>query len=158
MPFLRAYQLIWENHREREIKECAMKKQKMAALLFPSLITSIYVVSEVTISAKEEKIKNKGALIARTVERIAGEIVAAVPLEPVVVARAKKVTGIERRLQELSDSINECVEAQKQENQRFWNYFIHLVNHMHQFAVYMKKKNNDFPDTLLQQFNFQTAE
>ena len=28
---------------------------------------------------------------------------------------------------------------------------------MHQFAVYMKKKNKDFPDSLLQLFNFQAS-
>ena len=65
--------------------------------------------------------------------------------------------GIERRLQELSDTINECVDAQKEENQRFWNYLMHLKNHMHQFVVYMKKKNKDFPDSLLQSFNYQAS-
>lgn len=39
----------------REIRECAIKKQKMTALLFSSLIISICVVSEVKISTKEEK-------------------------------------------------------------------------------------------------------
>lgn len=34
---------------------------------------------------------------------------------------------------------------------------MHLEDHMHQLAVYMKRKNRDFPDTLLQQFNFQTV-
>lgn len=32
---------------------------------------------------------------------------------------------------------------------------MHLKNHIHQLAVYIKRKNMDFPNTLLQQFNFQ---
>lgn len=35
---------------------------------------------------------------------------------------------------------------------------MHLEDHMHQFIAYMKKKNSDFQDILLQQFNFQIAE
>lgn len=30
---------------------------------------------------------------------------------------------------------------------------MHLESHVHQFAVYIKKKNKDFPDSLLQPFN-----
>lgn len=88
-----------------------MKKQKIVVLLFSSLITSISVVSRVKISAKDEKVKNEEALTTRTIQRIVEEIVVAVTLEPVFVTKVKKVTGIERRLQELSDSINKCIEA-----------------------------------------------
>lgn len=34
---------------------------------------------------------------------------------------------------------------------------MHLEDHLHQFTVYMKNRNKDFPDTLLQQFNFHPA-
>lgn len=67
----------------------------------------------VKISTKKGKIKNEGALTTRTVERIIGETIVVATPEPVAVTRAKKVTGIEKRLHELSDNINECVEAQK---------------------------------------------
>lgn len=67
------------------------------------------------------------------------------------------ITGIEMKLQELSDTINECVHAQKEQNQRFRNYLMHLENHRHQFAVYMKKKNKDFLDSLMQSFNFHAS-
>lgn len=64
--------------------------------------------------------------------------------------------GIERKLQELSDSITQCVAAQQRENNRFWAYLMHLDNHLHQFVVYMKDHYMDFPESLLQQFNFGT--
>ena len=60
-----------------------------------------------------------GERIARTIERIAGEIAAAVTPEHVTVTKARNVAGIEKRLQELSDTINERVHAQKEENQIF---------------------------------------
>lgn len=52
----------------------------------------------------DEHIKNERGFIARTIERIAGESAAAPP-EPIVVAGARRVIGVERRLQELGDSI-----------------------------------------------------
>ena len=61
-------------------------------------------------------------------------------------------------LHEFSESLNACVQAQKQENQRFWTYLLHLEALKHQFAMYMKSKHADFPKSLLQQFNFQRAE
>lgn len=61
---------------EREIKECAMKKHKTTALLFPFLISSLCLVSRVRVTAQDEHIKNAGALNARTIERITGETVA----------------------------------------------------------------------------------
>ena len=93
---------------KREIRECAMKKQKTVILLFPSLITNICVVFGVKISAKDEKIKNKRALMAGTLERITGKIITVAILEHVAVIRTGKVTCIERKLQELSDNINDC--------------------------------------------------
>ena len=96
--------IIW-----REIRECAVKKKhKTATLLFPSLITSICLVSEVKLSTKYESIKNEKAFTDRTVERIIGEIAAAATPEHVV-TRVRNVIGIEKRLQELSDTINECI-------------------------------------------------
>lgn len=88
-----------------------MKKHKTAALLFPSLITNICVVSGVRIAAQDEGIKNDGALTTCTIERIISESTAA-PTEPFVVAGIRRVVGVEKRIQELSDSITECVEAQ----------------------------------------------
>lgn len=108
-----------------------MKKQKTAALLFTSLITTICVVSGVKISAKNEKIKNERALMARTVERITGEIVTAAIVEYIVVTRTGKVTCIERKLQELSDSINDCKEANEKKKFFFLNYLMHLEDYIH---------------------------
>ena len=75
-----------------------MKKHKTAALLLPSLITSICVISGVHIDAQDDRVKNVGALTACTIERIVGESVAAPP-EPAVVAGARRVVGMERRIQ-----------------------------------------------------------
>lgn len=86
-------------------------------------------------------------------ERIASES-AATPLEQVVIAGARRVIGVDKRLQELTDNINQCVEAQRRENNLFWNQLMHLDDHLHQFTIYMKSHNKDFPDSLLQQFNF----
>ena len=97
---------------EGEIRECAMKKHKIDVLLFHSLATSICLVSGVSITAEDERIKNEGALTTRTIERIVGEFIVATP-EPTVVASARTVIGVEMRLQELSDSITQCVEAQR---------------------------------------------
>lgn len=53
-------------------------------------------------------------------ERIASESATA-PLEQVVIAGARRVIGVYKRLQELTDNINQCVEAQRRENNIFWN-------------------------------------
>ena len=73
---------------EKEIRDCAMKNHKAAVLLFPSLITSIYVVSGVRLDIKDEYVKNDGAFTARTIERIAGEVVGAI-FEPAAVTGAR---------------------------------------------------------------------
>lgn len=62
---------------EREIRECAMKKQK-SGLLFLPLITEIYVASKVKIIVSDERIKNGSILTARIVERITEESTATV--------------------------------------------------------------------------------
>lgn len=49
------------------------------------------------------------------------------------------------------------VHVQKEENQRVWNYLMYLQDHMHQFVVYMRNKNKDFLNFLLQLFNFQAS-
>lgn len=100
-----------------------MKKHKTDTLLFPSLITSICLVSGVRTTAQDERIKNEGA--AQTIERIAGESVAAPP-EPVVVVGSRRVLRVEKRLQKLSDSITQCAEAQQKENNRLWTYLRHF--------------------------------
>ena len=46
---------------EKEIRECAAKTHRTAALLFPSLVTSICVVSGVRLEASDEHVKNDGA-------------------------------------------------------------------------------------------------
>ena len=53
---------------KRQIKECAMKQHKTAALLFPSLITSLCLVSGVRATVQDEHIKNAGALNTRTIK------------------------------------------------------------------------------------------
>ena len=71
-----------------------MKNNKAVALLFPSLITSICVVPGVHLDAKDKHVKNYGALTARTIKWIAGEVARAPP-EPAVVAGARRVVGLE---------------------------------------------------------------
>lgn len=113
MPSLRVCQLmLGKSQKERDIRECAIKKQKTAALLFPLLITSICIVFGVKIPAKDKKIKNEGVHTARIVERIIGETAAATIPEHVAVTITGKVAGIERKLEELSNNINDFVEAQ----------------------------------------------
>lgn len=140
---------------DKEIKECAMKKHKTTALLIPSLITSICVVFGVRVTTHDERIKNESVITTRIIERIFGESAVA-PLEPAVVVWARRVFEVERRIQELSDNITQCAEAQWRENNRFWTYLQHLEDHLHQFAIYIKNTNNNFLDVLLQQFNFGT--
>ena len=113
-----------------------MKNHKATALLFPSLITSICVVLGVRLDTKDEYVKND-ALIALTIERIASEVTGA-PSEPAAVTWARRVIGLEQKIQALSTSITQCAEAQQRENNRFWIYLQHLENHIHQFVVYMK--------------------
>lgn len=140
---------------EREIRECAMKQHKNAAFFFPSLITGICIVFGVRVTSQDELIRNAGALNARTIERITGETTAE-PTDPVAIINTRRAMGIERKLQELNDSITQCVAAQQRENNRFWAYLMHLDNHLHQFVVYMKDHHKNFPESLLQQFNFGT--
>ncbi|KAH9723603.1 hypothetical protein KPL70_007177 [Citrus sinensis] len=102
---------------EKEIKDCAVKNHKTVALLFASLITSIYVVSGVRLDARDDHVKNDGAFTTRTIERVA---------------------------------------AQQRENDRFWSYLQHMDNQLHQFTLYMKHTHRNFPDSLLQQYNFDT--
>ena len=80
---------------EKEIRDCAIKNHKAATLLFPSLITNICVVSGVRLDAKDEHVKNDGTLTARTIERIAGEVVGA-PSEPTAVTGVRRAIGLEQ--------------------------------------------------------------
>ena len=96
---------------EKEIRDCAIKKPKVAALLFPSLITSICVVSGVRLDANDEHVKNDGALTTCTIERIAGES-AGVTIEPTLVIGARRAISLEQTIQALSTSITQCAEAQ----------------------------------------------
>ncbi|KAH9671394.1 hypothetical protein KPL70_017357 [Citrus sinensis] len=140
----------------KEIRECAAKTHRTAALLFPSLVTSICVVSGVRLKAIDEHVKNDGAFTARTIERVAGESVRTTT-EPAVVTGARRTLGLEQTIQALSTSIHQCVEAQQRENGRFWSYLQHLEGQLHQFAEYMKHNHRNFPAFLLQQYNFDTS-
>ena len=71
-----------------------MKKHKTAVLLFPSLITSICVVSGVHLDAQDDRVKNDGVFTARTIEWITGEAAAAPP-ELAVVVGTRIVIGLE---------------------------------------------------------------
>ncbi|KAH9802438.1 hypothetical protein KPL71_001384 [Citrus sinensis] len=99
----------------KEIRECAVMTHRTAALLFPSLVTSICVVSGVHLDARDDHVKNDGAFTARTIERVVGES-AETTTEPAVVTRARRAIGLEQTIQALSTSINQCVEAQRREN------------------------------------------
>lgn len=61
-------------------------------------------------------------------------------------------------LQALSEAVHACVQAQMEENMRFWTYLQHLEAWKYQCALYMKSKYAEFPDLLLQQFNFGKAD
>lgn len=61
-------------------------------------------------------------------------------------------------LQALSEVVQACIQAQMEENNSFWTYLQHLEAQKHQFAMYMKSKDADFSDSLLEQFNFAEAE
>lgn len=63
---------------EKEIRDCAIRKQKSAALVFPSLITCICEASWVKFEAGDERVKNVGAITTRTMKRIVGDTTAAV--------------------------------------------------------------------------------
>ena len=81
-----------------------MKQHKTSTLFFQSLITNLCLVSGVRATVQDEHIKNLEALNTRTIERIVRETAAAL-LEPVALTSIRRVIGVERRLQELSDSI-----------------------------------------------------
>ena len=124
-------------------------------MLFPSLITSTCVVSGVRLDIRDDHVKNDGAFTAQTIERVAGESTGTTT-EPAAVTRARQTIGLEQNIQALSTSITQCVEAQQKENSRFWSYLQHMENQLHQFALYMKQTHRNFPDSLLQQCNFDT--
>ncbi|KAH9802215.1 hypothetical protein KPL71_001288 [Citrus sinensis] len=113
----------------------------------------IDVVSDVRLDARDDRVKNDGAFTARTIERVAGESTGTTT-EPAAVTRARRTIGLEQTIQALSTSITHCVEAQQRENGQFWSYLQHLDNQLHQFALYMKYTHRNFPDSLLQQYNF----
>ena len=107
---------------ENEIRDCAVKNHKVTSLLFPSLIISICVVSGVLLDAKDEHVKNDGALTARTIKRIASES-AGTTTEPAAVTGERRAIGLEQTIQALSTSITQCAEVQQRENDRFWTIY-----------------------------------
>lgn len=89
-----------------------------------------------------------------TMERIVGEpTTTAAPKHPAT-TMIEQATGIENMFQALSEAVQACVQARVKENKRFWTYLHYLEAQKHQFSLYMKGKDTDFPDLLLQQFNF----
>ena len=58
----------------------------------------------------------------RPLKKIAVEFTTTTTLEHHIAAKAEQATWIEDMLQELSDNKNACVQAQKEENRRFWTY------------------------------------
>ena len=96
---------------EQEIKKCGTKKQKYVALLFPLLITCISEIFRVKFIVSDERINNEGALTGRTIERAAGEPTAiAIPEHPAII-KLWQVIEIGKILQELSESLNACIQA-----------------------------------------------
>lgn len=93
-------------------------------MLFSSFIVDICKFSKVKIIINDERVKNEGSLTVRTIERIAGEYVAAAISEYPTTFTPRKASKIKNMLQELSASIN--VEAEREENQRLWTYLLHL--------------------------------
>lgn len=89
---------------------------------------------------------------------IAVEMTAAATPEHLTATKAGQAARIEKMLQELKESLNACFQAQKKEIQRFWTYLWHLEAQKHQFEIYMKSKHANFPESMLQQFNFQRDE
>ena len=61
-------------------------------------------------------------------------------------------------LQELSEAVKAYVQAQMEENKRFWTYLQHLEAQKHQFVLFIKSKDANFPELLLQQYNFRDIE
>ena len=80
-------------------------------MLFPSLVTSICVVSGFRLEASDEHVKNDGAFMARTIEQVAGESAGTIT-EPAIVIGARRAISLEQTIQALSNSITQCMEAQ----------------------------------------------
>lgn len=133
---------------EKEIRDCAVKNHNTVALLFPSFITNICVVSNVRLDARDDHVKNDGAFTTRTIERVAGES-AEITTEPAAVTGARGAIGLEEIIHALSTNITQCAETQQRENDQFWSYLQHLDNQLHQFPLYMKSTHQNFPDSLL---------
>ena len=104
---------------KKEIREFTTREQKSAAFLFLSLIIGICEAFGVKFEASDERVKNKGAITARTVERIVVESTTVATIVHPTIAKGEQATGFETMMQELNESINACVQAQKEENQWF---------------------------------------
>ncbi len=100
--------------------------------------------------ASDERVKNERVITTRIIERIVVETTIAATPEHPATAKVEQATEIKTMLQELRESINAYVQAQKEENQRFWTYLVHFEAHKHQFARYMKSKHAYFLELLLQ--------
>lgn len=102
---------------QKEIRESALKKQKTAALFFPSLITSICEAFGERIEEKFKRVKNEGAIIARIVERISVEsVAAATPEHPTIEilerpspVKTEQAPGLKEMIQALSEVVQACI-------------------------------------------------
>ncbi|KAH9763201.1 hypothetical protein KPL70_001079 [Citrus sinensis] len=99
---------------KKEIRDCAMKNHKAAALLFPSLITSICVVSGVRLDAKDEHVKNDCALTVRTIKRITGEVVGATSEPAAVTGQYNFDTNTTEAPTEVSEETTDTYEPEEE--------------------------------------------
>ena len=77
-------------------RSCATSSQRILRQ-FSKPWSAQHLVSSVRLDAKDEHVKNDGALTARTIERIAGES-AGVTTEPAVVTGARRAIGLEQTI------------------------------------------------------------
>lgn len=129
---------------EKEIRECALKKQKITALFFPSLIIGICEASGARFEAKNKRSNSKASYYRNS-------------RAPCSV-KAEQALELDEMIEALNEAQQAYVRDQMEENQRFWTYLHYLKAQKYQFALYMKSKDANFPYLLLQQFNFGQAE
>lgn len=65
----------------------------------------------VKFEVSDERAKNEGAIIVRTVKMIAVEMTAAATPEHLTATKAGQAARIEKMLQELKESLNACFQA-----------------------------------------------
>ena len=106
---------------EKEIRDCAVKSHKAATLLFPSLITSICVVSGVRLGAKDEHVKEWWCPYY-THHRENCWWSCWRPIRTSCCNRSEMSYWVRTENEVLSTNIIQCAEAQQRENNRSWSY------------------------------------